>query len=89
LGCLKLHIETVPNLRLAYSKKEVKPLKKTGGFYPFGLEHKGYNNNMSAFRNSVASRFKFGGKESGEELGLDWIGTMSLQEIMILLWDVG
>ncbi|AOR27083.1 hypothetical protein FORMB_00200 [Formosa sp. Hel1_33_131] len=37
----------------------------------------------------MASRFKFGGKESGEELGLDWIGTMSLQEIMILLWDVG
>jgi len=28
LSCLKSHIESVPNLRLAYSKKERKPLKK-------------------------------------------------------------
>jgi hypothetical protein len=42
MGCLKLHINTVPNLRLAYSKKEIKPLKNRGSYYPFGLEHKGY-----------------------------------------------
>lgn len=41
-------------------------------YYPFGLEHKGYNNNHSAFRNSVASKFGFGGKELQDELGLDW-----------------
>lgn len=41
-------------------------------YYPFGLEHKGYNNNVSANSNSAASKFKFGGKEYNEELGLDW-----------------
>jgi len=72
LGCLKSHIEIVLNLRSAYSKKEIKPLKKMGGFYPFGLKHKGYNNVVSANANSVARKFGFGGKELQDELGLDW-----------------
>nr|WP_321233042.1 RHS repeat-associated core domain-containing protein [uncultured Psychroserpens sp.] len=41
-------------------------------YYPFGLKHKGYNNNVSANVNSAARKFMFGGKEFGEELGLDW-----------------
>ncbi len=40
-------------------------------YYPFGLEHKGYNNVVQN-SNSAASRFKFGGKEFNDELGLNW-----------------
>ena len=41
-------------------------------YYPFGLQHKGYNDDPSALRNSVGQRFGFGGKELGDELGLNW-----------------
>ena len=40
-------------------------------YYPFGLEHKGYNNVVSSNSNSVASKFKFQGQELEESLGLD------------------
>jgi RHS repeat-associated protein len=40
-------------------------------YYPFGLEHKGYNNVTSSNGNSVAQKFGFGGKELSEELGLN------------------
>lgn len=73
MGCLKLHIESEPILRLAYSKKEQKPSKKVGWYYPFGLKHKGYNNVVSSNGNSVAQRFGFTGKEHQDELGLGWI----------------
>ena len=43
------------------------------GYYPFGLEHKGYNNVVSANVNSVATKFGYNGKEKQEELGLDWL----------------
>lgn len=42
-------------------------------FYPFGLEHKGYNNVVSANANSAAQKYGFGGKEHQDELGLGWI----------------
>ncbi|MFC4636451.1 DUF6443 domain-containing protein [Dokdonia ponticola] len=41
-------------------------------YYPFGLKHKGYNNTVTSNSNSMAEKFAFGGKELGEELGLDW-----------------
>ncbi|WP_323028510.1 RHS repeat-associated core domain-containing protein, partial [Gelidibacter japonicus] len=40
-------------------------------YYPFGLEHKGYNSNVSANINSVAKKFKYNGIEFEESLGLD------------------
>jgi RHS repeat-associated protein len=40
-------------------------------YYPFGLEHKGYNNDVSSLGNSTAQRWKFGGKELDESLDLD------------------
>ncbi|WP_299112085.1 RHS repeat-associated core domain-containing protein [uncultured Winogradskyella sp.] len=43
-----------------------------GSYYPFGLKHKGYNDVVSANVNSVASKFKYNGKELNDELGLDW-----------------
>ena len=41
-------------------------------YYPFGLKHKGYNSNVSSNGNATAQKYKFGGKEYQEELGLDW-----------------
>ncbi|MDT7832735.1 DUF6443 domain-containing protein [Flavobacteriaceae bacterium S356] len=41
-------------------------------YYPFGLKHQGYNSVISSNGNSTAQRWKFGGKEYNEELGLDW-----------------
>ena len=41
-------------------------------YYPFGLEHKGYNNVVSSNGNSVAQKFGYNGKELNEELGLQW-----------------
>ena len=38
-------------------------------YYPFGLEHKGYNNVVNGTENSY---FTYQGKENQEELGLNW-----------------
>jgi RHS repeat-associated protein len=40
-------------------------------YYPFGLEHRGYNSNVSPNVNSVAQKFKFNGTELEESLGLN------------------
>ncbi|UJH66380.1 DUF6443 domain-containing protein [Allomuricauda sp. SCSIO 65647] len=40
-------------------------------YYPFGLKHKGYNDGISALGNSVAQKWKFGGKELDESLDLN------------------
>ncbi|WP_321827242.1 Ig-like domain-containing protein [Maribacter dokdonensis] len=49
----------------------VTEIVKESNYYPFGLEHKGYNNVVSSNANSVASKFKFQGVEHEEALGLD------------------
>ncbi|CAL2058863.1 hypothetical protein T190820D02B_11292 [Tenacibaculum sp. 190524A05c] len=41
-------------------------------YYPFGLQHKGYNNDRSSIGNSKAEKFGYNGKELNEELGLEW-----------------
>ena len=38
-------------------------------YYPFGLQHKGYNKVSSS---SLAEKWKYNGKELNEELGLNW-----------------
>ncbi|MEX0313662.1 MAG: RHS repeat-associated core domain-containing protein [Allomuricauda sp.] len=40
-------------------------------YYPFGLEHKGYNSGTSPLGNSVANRWKYNGQENGESFGLN------------------
>ncbi|TXN36135.1 RHS repeat-associated core domain-containing protein [Flagellimonas hymeniacidonis] len=41
-------------------------------YYPFGLQHKGYNDGMlSSLGNDKAQQWKFGGKEYDESLGLE------------------
>jgi RHS repeat-associated protein len=46
-------------------------IKEENNYYPFGLQHKGYNNIVQN-SNSAASKFKYNGKELNDELGLDW-----------------
>lgn len=69
MGCPKLHNETTPTLRLAYSKKGQEPLKIVCSCYPFGLEHKGYNNVVNGTENNYHTYL---GQEFQKELGLNW-----------------
>lgn len=66
MGCLKLHIAEEPTLRLAYSKKEIKPSKKVGRFYPFGMKIEGINNVINGVENNYQT---YNGKELEESLG--------------------
>ena len=68
------------NVRLSYSDIDgngsIDPsteILSEKNFYPFGLEHRGYNNVVSANANSQAEKWKFQGQEHQEELGLNWI----------------
>lgn len=81
MGCKKLYIETVPNIRLAYPKKVEKPLKNKGDYYPFGLKHGNYNATKKKITLKASNnekqlvptyRYKYNGKELQDELGLDW-----------------
>nr|WP_299073819.1 DUF6443 domain-containing protein [uncultured Allomuricauda sp.] len=66
------------NIRLSYEdgngngSVDQSEIIEENNYYPFGLEHKGYNSSVSSLGNSVAQRWKFGGKEFNEELDLDW-----------------
>ncbi|MCV6628843.1 MAG: hypothetical protein OIF50_03185 [Flavobacteriaceae bacterium] len=50
-------------------------------YYPFGLEHKGYNNVVSANVNSVANKYTFNGQPFDESLSLN------LQEMTFRQYD--
>nr|WP_298789352.1 DUF6443 domain-containing protein [uncultured Allomuricauda sp.] len=57
------------NIRLSYEdgnnngSVDQSEIVEENNYYPFGLKHKGYNSNTSSLGNSVANRWKFGGKE--------------------------
>jgi RHS repeat-associated protein len=68
MGCKKLHTDFFNFLEIIHSKKRASEEKKCVNYYPFGLEHKGYNNVV----NGTEHPYKFGGKEHNEEFGLDW-----------------
>ncbi|WP_421806108.1 DUF6443 domain-containing protein [Flagellimonas sp.] len=61
------------NIRLSYLEDDTGELQivEENNYYPFGLKHKGYNEVVSSYGNSVAQKWKFGGKELSEELGLE------------------
>lgn len=66
------------NIRLSYTdadgNESIDPaneIVKESNYYPFGLQHKGYNNVVSSNANSAASKYKFNGVELEESLGLD------------------
>jgi len=64
------------NIRLAYCDFDndgvINPLteiKKESNYYPFGLKHKGYNNQIQG----RSHNYGFNGKEENDELGLQWL----------------
>ncbi len=60
------------NVRLSYTKGSdgKAQVVEESNYYPFGLKHKGYNNNS----NTLTDKYKYGynGKEEQDELGLNW-----------------
>lgn len=40
-------------------------------YYPFGMQHKGYNNNLNTIGNDNAQKYRYNGKEFQDELSLD------------------
>ncbi|WP_190809221.1 DUF6443 domain-containing protein [Flagellimonas sp. S3867] len=57
------------NIRLSYEdgndngSVDQSEIVEENNYYPFGLKHKGYNSGTSPLGNSVANRWKYGGKE--------------------------
>ena len=68
MGCKKLKYQNFSFLEIVHSEKRVSAEKKRINYYPFGLEHKGYNNVV----NGTEHKYKYNGKEIQEELGLNW-----------------
>ncbi len=59
------------NVRLSYKDNNGSlEILEENNYYPFGLKHKGYNSNVNS--TNLALKYKFGGKEYQDELGLDW-----------------
>ncbi len=63
------------NIRLSYADNNgngdidaENEIIEENNYYPFGLEHKGYNNVV----NGTEHPYKYNGKEHQQELGLDW-----------------
>ncbi len=65
------------NVRLSYRDADkdgvINPNEtiEESNYYPFGLQHRGYNNVTSSQGNSAAQKFKYNGKEFNEELGFN------------------
>ncbi|MGS2765232.1 DUF6443 domain-containing protein [Sinomicrobium sp. M5D2P9] len=62
------------NVRLSYTNTGTTSapqleIIEENNYYPFGLKHRGYNGQTSSLGNSVAQKWKFGGKELEESLG--------------------
>jgi RHS repeat-associated protein len=63
------------NVRLSYknigtASSPNLEIHEENNYYPFGLQHKGYNTTINS--TNLALKRKFGGKELQDELGLDW-----------------
>lgn len=64
------------NVRLSYARNAgsgLTDIVEENNYYPFGLEHQGYNN-ISKFTNAnaIAEQYKFQGQERQDELSLNW-----------------
>ena len=66
------------NIRLTYADSDnsgsINPnleIIEENNYYPFGLKHKGYNDNVSANVNSAARKFKYNGVELEEAFDLN------------------
>src|SRR5690606_7907739 len=67
------------NIRLSYAdvngNGNIEPaseILEENNYYPFGLNHKGYNQVVNSNRSEQAEKYKFQGQELQDELGLYW-----------------
>ncbi|WP_394748640.1 DUF6443 domain-containing protein [Spongiimicrobium salis] len=67
------------NVRLTYSDSNgngsidpVTEIISEKNYYPFGLQQKGYNHEVTSNANPMAERFAYNGKENNPEFGLEW-----------------
>ena len=68
MGCLKLDTDFFNFLEVVTSEKSACGEKKRINYYPFGLEHKGYNNVINGTENNYQT---FQGQENTLDLGLN------------------
>jgi RHS repeat-associated protein len=74
------------NVRLSYSDADgngtisQSEIIEENNYYPMGLKHKGYNNNI----NGVEHKWKYNSKELQDELGLNWydLGARNLDHAL-------
>ncbi|MCL6220781.1 RHS repeat-associated core domain-containing protein [Zunongwangia pacifica] len=66
MGCRKLDTDFFDFLEVVHSKKRARGEKKCLNVYPFGLQHKGYNNVINGTENNYQT---YQGKEDEKELG--------------------
>lgn len=66
------------NVRLSYTDANKdgvitanSEIVEENNYYPFGLKHKGYNNNVSSLGNSTAQKFGYQKQELTDDLGFD------------------
>src|SRR5690606_39051231 len=66
------------NVRLSYADIDgsetidsASEILEENNYYPFGLKHQGYNEIANNNRSEAAEKYKYGGKEWNDELGLD------------------
>ena len=70
MGCRKLDTDFCNFLAVIHAEKRHYAEKKCVNYYPFGLEHKGYNNVVNGTENNYQT---FLGQETNNELGLNWL----------------
>lgn len=73
------YVDHLGNVRLSYadtngngSISSTTEIIEESNYYPFGLKHNGYNTVISSNGNDLAQKWKFGGKEYQEEIGINW-----------------
>jgi RHS repeat-associated protein len=60
------------NIRMSYKKNGASlEIVKENNYYPFGLEHQGYNYIVSSSATAIDQKYKYNGKEYQDELGLN------------------
>ena len=70
MGCLKLKTDFFYGLEVIHSRKRGTHEKKRIDYYPFGLKHKNYNNNVTS--SNPALDFKYNGVEQEKALGVNF-----------------
>src|SRR5690606_13190518 len=71
------YTEHLGNIRLSYTYTDPTlgggnlRILEENHYYPFGLRHQGYNEIANSNRSEAAEKYKYGGKEWNDELGLD------------------